>query len=57
LNLKVTATAVQDSRLNGSWSGFNGMLDLSATGTQALISANFNGDSTNGSFNNLNADR
>lgn len=55
LNLKVTSTVAQDSRLNGSWSGFDGTLNLSATGTQALICANFNGDSTNGSFNNLNA--
>ena len=55
LNLNVTATATQNSRLNGSWSGFTGMLNLSATGTQALISANFNGDATNGAFNNLNA--
>ncbi len=55
LNLNVTATATQNSRLNGAWSAFTGTLNLSAVGTQALISANFNGDSTNGSFNNLNA--
>ncbi len=55
LNLNVTATAVQNSRLNGAWSNFSGTLNLSATGTQALICANFNGDATNGSFNNLNA--
>ncbi|MEK7949834.1 autotransporter-associated beta strand repeat-containing protein [Luteolibacter soli] len=55
LNLNVTATATQNSRLNGSWSGFTGTLNLSATGAQALISANFNGDATNGAFNNLNA--
>ncbi|WP_035604164.1 autotransporter-associated beta strand repeat-containing protein [Haloferula sp. BvORR071] len=51
----MTGAAVQDSRLNGSWSGFNGTLNLTATGAQTLICANFNGDSTNGSFNNLNA--
>jgi autotransporter-associated beta strand protein len=55
LSLNVTATAVQNSRLNGSWSGFTGTLNLAASGTQALICANFNGDSTNGAFNNLNA--
>ena len=55
LSLKVTASAVQDSRLNGSWAGFTGTLNLAATGTQALICVNFNGDSTNGAFNNLNA--
>jgi autotransporter-associated beta strand protein len=55
LNLNVTATATQNSRLNGGWSGFTGTLNLSATGAQKLICANFNGDSTNGTFNNLNA--
>ena len=55
LNLKVTATATQASRLAGSWAGFTGTLNLAATGTQGLICANFNGDAAIGSFNNLNA--
>ncbi len=55
LSLKVTSTVTQDSRLNGSWSGFTGTLNLFAVGTKGLVCVNFNGDSTNGSFNNLNA--
>jgi autotransporter-associated beta strand protein len=55
LSLNVTATTAQNSRLNGSWSGYTGTLSMAAIGTQALICANFNGDSTNGTFNSLNA--